>query len=1209
DGMLNSIGRAVAHFLPPPDFNAEFPEGALQEIIKCKSIYDVDDDSSVAAYDPSKLAVLHRSGVPVNALDLAGDEHRPHFEDSDSFIVLPPEELASVVDPVVPHWDPKLGGSLEARRDFVRRLDRVGLVSWRRRERCRVGAFFVKKKGDAIRLALDCRPTNQFHRRPPKSDLATPGAKGIDVLDLSCAGMDLKDGFYQFRRVTLKDWGPPPPFGRTAAIVAPYVDNGNIIGGSPEAALRLFHALREELTSIGFLIHEEAEPASDYELVGRQIRGRRRCLIPRPRRMWRLRLALDEVRQVRHISPAQLSRIIGHLVDHFSARRELLSCLRSVYQFVGDGLGPPRALDNAAAVELRVAQGLLALAVSELGRGIVTVAHCSDSSTRGFALHITDTDPREAWAAAQYHERWRFKEADPSPPPDDRRDNLRDALAPGAEGAVLTGASTAYAQDHPLADPQPSGPAALAMVEPQLVEVVGRVPRLEPSWGEPGRRRAAAAGAWGKPYKIHNLEARAALMGFEDFCKDPANHSRVLLSLGDNMSEVLAMDRGRARSRELMALARRAAALQAAANARCARRHIETERNPSDYGSRLPHLWPGEVRRGRGAEGLDEGRLRLRPAAEGGAAPPPAGATAATPTAEVAEAGAEGLSAAGAAFGAAKRDPRPERPLRPARAPRPEVRALPGLMRRGEAFLEIFAGRMRLSAAAALAGLTIAVPIDIANGEHFNIILPAVAEAVVGWVRSGRVWAMALGTPRTCWSSARRSEPAGRTDRDGLECDRFTVRILQERFVHKVFAVLENPRSSGLWNWQPLRRQLRQLCCERREIHTCAYGAAWKKTTGLCSNLPNFSDAIRSCPGCQRHVILQGSVFVEGVGWRRRTSHAAAYPPALCRAVARVLGDAAPQSAFCSAGEQFLAPSWEDELRRAAGEPRASTGAAVAPPAPPRRASLGRGRASRTGPTWARGWASSVLTEAETRNRRRGQRHRQHGAEQLGFLKKLTVTPVTRQRHEAAYDDAVRPLGRDAPSARSPEARGRALEATTCLPLYAMAAAHAWISVDCHLRPSEGPALAGAAVSRPRRGAAAQGWALTIAPRGGPPAKNRRFDASVVVAAHDRAWARDLLELLTRDLPADKPVFRSLTLRSLARLYREMSKALDFPMVAHGLRHAGPSHDALVHKTSIEDIQQRGRWVSLARVSDALLRQAARIRAKLSERVLQVVSE
>ena len=429
-------------------------------------------------------------------------------------------------------------------------------------------------------------------------------------------------------------------------------------------------------------------------------------------------------------------------------------------------------------------------------------------------------------------------------------------------------------------------------------------------------------------------------MGLEDFCKDPAKHSHVLLSLGDNMSEVLAMDRGRARSWELLALARRAAALQAGANVRWALRHIGTDRNPSDYASRLPHLRAGEVRRGRAAVALDEGRLR--PAARAQATGDAAELPSSPPTAS------EGLAAVGAAFGPPGRDSRPERPGRPVRPPRAEVPPPPGLRRRGKFFLEIFAGCMRLSAAVALRGLAVAVPIDIANGAHFDIILSPVADTIVGWIKSGLIWAVALGTPCTRWSSARRCEPAGRTDKDGLECARFTVRVLQECFTHNVFVVLENPWASGLWSWQPLRRQLNRLGCELHEAHLCAYGAAWKKPTGLSSNVPGFGAAVRRCPGCRQHVVLQGSVFVEGIGWRWRTSYAAAYPPALCRAVAGVLGDAAPPSAYCRPGEPLLAAAWEGELRRAAGAAEPGPGAAVALPVLPRRATLGWEGASRS---------------------------------------------------------------------------------------------------------------------------------------------------------------------------------------------------------------------------------------------------------------------
>eukprot|EP00959_Pyramimonas_sp_CCMP1952_P340171 7124755-Pyramimonas_sp.AAC.1 len=91
----------------------------------------------------------------------------------------------------------------------------------------------------------------------------------------------------QLSGVALRDWGPPPPLGGAAAIAAPCAGNGNIIDGGPEAALKLFKALQGELAKTGFVLHEEAEPAADYELDGRQIKGRRSSLIPRPRRMWR----------------------------------------------------------------------------------------------------------------------------------------------------------------------------------------------------------------------------------------------------------------------------------------------------------------------------------------------------------------------------------------------------------------------------------------------------------------------------------------------------------------------------------------------------------------------------------------------------------------------------------------------------------------------------------------------------------------------------------------------------------------------------------------------------------------------------------------------------------------------------------------------------------------------------------------------------------
>ena len=46
-------------------------------------------------------------------------------------------------------------------------------------------------------------------------------------------------------------------------------------------------------------------------------------------------------------------------------------------------------------------------------------------------------------------------------------------------------------------------------------------------------------------------------------------------------------------------------------------------------------------------------------------------------------------------------------------------------------------------------------------------------------------------------------------------------------------------------------------------------------------------------------------------------------------------------------------------------------------------------------------------------------------------------------------------------------------------------------------------------------------------------------------------------------------------------MFRECSRILGVKVLVHGLRHVGPSHDAVANKMSIEDIQVRGRRMSL----------------------------
>ena len=722
ESMLCNVGRAARDYLPMAKPDVEFPEGALAEVLRIKNVYDLDDDSPAAHYDPDKLKVLKGNTRPRDAKPLVGPEARRFLEFADELIALGDDELREASDPIQPHWDPTLARSIASKRAFIDSLRKVGLITFRRRARCHIGAFFVRKKHDQIRLVLDARPVNQLHRPAPKSRLATPGAlanlnlsdewaaisaralratqgqvgfesgDAVGDFDVHTASVDLQDGYYQFEvaelsswfslgvtytameagvqevwsdenrtmepvdgsehlwacfaglpmgwswalyfchsacqsaceralarcglpAVSLGDWTPAPFLATHSAVVAPYVDNANVVAGSKSVATKVLDAVKLELELLGLAVHDEMVPTQDMEMVGRRFDGKRRMLLPRWRRMWRLWFALSEVLRLRVLAPSQMRRLIGHLVDHFAARRETLCVLNAAYRFVGDGEGPVRPLDQEVLAELRVARGVLPLCGLRLDRPICPRVYCSDASDKGYALHVTTASPEEAWEAARFRERWRFRETEGEAVGRDRSLVLQGASAqafacPGYDREFSLWAAARMeeeAQPAGRASPEPDGPASslptgrsrpIPRRDPDMVEVVGAVPRLAEAWVQPARWRRLVAGAWRRPGKIHCKEARAALLGLQREAADPASHGAVVLSFGDNLAETLAFDRGRAKDWELLALVRKGSAFQLGADLRWARRYIETKRNPSDADSRIADrggLAPGQI--------------------------------------------------------------------------------------------------------------------------------------------------------------------------------------------------------------------------------------------------------------------------------------------------------------------------------------------------------------------------------------------------------------------------------------------------------------------------------------------------------------------------------------------------------------------------------------------------------------------------------------
>jgi hypothetical protein len=87
-----------------------------------------------------------------------------------------------------------------------------------------------------------------------------------------------------------------------------------------------------------------------------------------------------------------------------------------------------------------------------------------------------------------------------------------------------------------------------------------------------------------------------------------------------------------------------------------------------------------------------------------------------------------------------------------------------------------------------------------------------------------------------------------------------------------------------------------------------------------------------------------------------------------------------------------------------------------------------------------------------------------------------------------------------------------------------------WLRFDCYLRGSELLELSTATVTAPR-GRDRQ-YILTIAPQGGKPAKNKEYDASVIVGHNGRDWLNDALRRLCASArqTASKLLFAVLTL-------------------------------------------------------------------------------
>ena len=178
---------------------------------------------------------------------------------------------------------------------------------------------------------------------------------------------------------------------------------------------------------------------------------------------------------------------------------------------------------------------------------------------QGYALLETRARASEVLDAVQWKERWRFIEVK-AEQQHRAGGSLNGQTASELEPAEKSSFERWATSDVAVIAPA-SGKLRPARKPKVFKEVTGLVPCLNDDWCHADRYRLVVAGAWRRPDVIRRQEARATMLGLRRACRTDSAHSSLVLSVGDNLSEILASEKGRARCKELNSMCRQACAI------------------------------------------------------------------------------------------------------------------------------------------------------------------------------------------------------------------------------------------------------------------------------------------------------------------------------------------------------------------------------------------------------------------------------------------------------------------------------------------------------------------------------------------------------------------------------------------------------------------------------------------------------------------------
>eukprot|EP00438_Fugacium_kawagutii_P008128 Skav234369 [mRNA] locus=scaffold2071:40230:43653:+ [translate_table: standard] len=302
----------------------------------------------------------------------------------------------------------------------------------------------------------------------------------------------------------------------------PYCDNIHCISVDKKLCDDAKNKVINDLTELGFSIHEEEDAATSFFTLGGEVDGEAGQIRMTAERAWDLIRAF-EYAATHVISPTVMQKLLGHAMFFSTLHRGGMSVFRSCYDFVEKG-GDPRMLNRRERHECMVFSGLIPLLFASIRRPWSDDIFCTDASPEGFGVCQRHLGSQAVGSLGRWSERWRYRRLAPDEWAPRRGAMGLDPLV-DAETVLGCGDPHIDGNDFVLDDDFPEVP----------VDVV-----------RPSDWSTVLMGKWRSGEHITLKEGRAVVLCLRRMVRSSRHRNKRRVILVDNLGLALCISKGRA---------------------------------------------------------------------------------------------------------------------------------------------------------------------------------------------------------------------------------------------------------------------------------------------------------------------------------------------------------------------------------------------------------------------------------------------------------------------------------------------------------------------------------------------------------------------------------------------------------------------------------------------------------------------------------------